>query len=75
MAIFGNKKYLRPDKDDDKLLQLLEADTSDLENLDEDSEDNISGLNKELAAEEHDENDIGTAESQIRYRTRRSTRK
>lgn len=38
-AIFGEKKYLRPGIDDDVLLQLLEADSSDVEGF-EDGEEN-----------------------------------
>ncbi|CAG9772321.1 unnamed protein product [Ceutorhynchus assimilis] len=38
-AIFGEKKYLRPGIDDDVLLQLLDADSSDVEGF-EDGEEN-----------------------------------
>lgn len=36
LAIFGADKYLRPGKDDDRLLELLEADLSEFEGLSDD---------------------------------------
>ncbi|XP_050300188.1 uncharacterized protein LOC126738790 [Anthonomus grandis grandis] len=48
-AIFGNDTYLRPGKDDDRLLQLLNADDSEFEGDSDDDEDGI--INAETIGE------------------------
>ncbi|XP_050296322.1 piggyBac transposable element-derived protein 3-like [Anthonomus grandis grandis] len=49
LAIFGNDPYLRPGKDDDRLLQLLNADDSEFEGDSDDDEDGI--INAETIGE------------------------
>lgn len=59
-AIFGKDKYLRPGKDDDRLLKLLNADDSEFEGG-SDSSDN-EDINVETVVEEDLEKDISEQE-------------